>query len=355
MTSVGCSVLPIPGVVLMAVLIAPSGAIAVPPTPRGEEPTSRVRRPVALALSGDGSALLVANRRSGTISVIDLPSRRRIAEHEIARGLSDLVPFPDGIHFAAIDPEAGELLLLEHRPERLAVRSRLSLSPDPIHVAILPGGTACVVTSRWGRRLTIVDIELGEGAKALTLRRSLNLPFSPREVLSLGKGKALLVADAFGGKLAVVDPSKGTLCSVREIPGHNLRGLTLAQDGSTVVLARQLSSRLATSSFDDVHWGNLMKNQVLTLRSEAIFDSEVDLLRGSSARDLDEVGHAAGDPEDLALDPKGQTVVALAGVGELAVLSDLARPIARVPAGTRPSSTRRANWPSSTMSRRTSW
>jgi DNA-binding beta-propeller fold protein YncE len=335
MTSAGRRPAPILRLVLIVAAIQMRGMISESGATRGDEPASRVRRPVALALSGGGSSLLVANGRSGTISVIDIRSGRRIAEHQVARALSDLVPLPDGVRFAAIDPDAGDLLLLEHRAERLAVRSRLSLGPDPIRVAILPGGKAAA-TSRWSRRLMIVDIELGREENALTLRRSIDLPFAPGEVLPLREGKVLLVADAFGGKLAVVDPVRGTIVSVREIPGHNLRGLTLTHDGSTVILARQLSSRLATSSFDDVHWGDLMKNQVLRLRSDAILDPGTSPLRGSSARDLDVVGHAAGDPEDLAIDPKGRTVVALAGVGEVAIFDDGASSVARVAAGTRP-------------------
>ncbi|QEH35021.1 Di-heme cytochrome c peroxidase [Aquisphaera giovannonii] len=328
--------MPALGLVLATVAIA-SGGSAAEDHATGEAPAARARRPVALALSGDGAALLVANGRSGTISEIDVPSATRVAEHPVARALGDLAPLGDGLRFAAVDPEAGELLLLEHRAGRLAVKARLGVGPDPIRVAILPGGQACAVASRWGRRLAIVDIGPGGGEGALRLRRSIDLLFPPREVLPLREGKALLVADAFGGRLAVVDPAGGTIASVREVPGHNLRGLAIADGGAAVVLARQLSSRLATSSFDDVHWGDLMKNQVLSLRADAILDPAADILRGSSSRDLDEVGHAAGDPEDLAIDPKGRIVVALAGVGEVAVLGDRASPIVRVPAGTRPS------------------
>jgi mono/diheme cytochrome c family protein len=270
--------------------------------------------------------------------VIDVASEKRVAEHEVARGLSDLAAFPDGAHFAAVDPEAGVLLLLEYRSERLTMTSRLAVGLDPSRVAILPDGKACAVTSRWGRRVMIVDIKMGECAAGLALRRTIDLPFPAREILSLGEGKPLLVAGSFGGKLAIIDPTNGTISSVRELPGHNFRGLTLAHDGSTVVLARQLSSRLATSSFDDVHWGYLMKNQVVTLRTDALIDPKLHPLHGATVRDLDEVGQGAGDPEDVAVDAKGLIVVALAGVGEIATLSDRDPSVARLPVGTRPSS-----------------
>jgi mono/diheme cytochrome c family protein len=339
MTSHRRTLPPLFGLLLIATTMMSGVANPGPRTVAGEAlPASRSRRPSALAITGDGATLLVANGRSGTVSEIDVKGETLVAEHEIGRGLADLVLLPDGVHLAAIDSADGQILLLRHRAGRLSVIARLAIGPDPIRVAVLPGGKACAVASRWPRRLAIVDVELGEAGAGLTLRRTVDLPFQPREVLPLREGKALLVADAFGGKLAIVDPVEGVIRSVRELPAHNLRGLAATPDGLGVMMAQQASSRLATSSFDDVHWGALMKNQVVTLRIDALLDPAANLLRGSSTRDLDEVGHAAGDPEALAIDPRGRPVVALAGVGEVAILGALGTSDRRIPAGIRPSS-----------------
>src|SRR5687768_2877218 len=53
-----------------------------------------LRRPVSLVLADD-RWLLVANRRSGSISVIDAAERRIADEVSIGRRLSDLVALPD--------------------------------------------------------------------------------------------------------------------------------------------------------------------------------------------------------------------------------------------------------------------
>src|SRR5262245_60123041 len=135
MTSAGRRLVPSLGLVLLVIVITPRGAPAGPRKTAGDETASRARRPVALALASGGDTLLVANGRSGTISVIDLRSGTRVAETKVARALSDLASLPDSIRFAAIDPEAGELLLLEHRSDRLAVKSRLAVGLDPICVA----------------------------------------------------------------------------------------------------------------------------------------------------------------------------------------------------------------------------
>src|SRR5262245_2577040 len=59
---------------------------------------TRHRQPVALAFFRDGTTLLVANQRSGSISVVDTATSRVVSEHDVGRGLSDFVMLPDGCH-----------------------------------------------------------------------------------------------------------------------------------------------------------------------------------------------------------------------------------------------------------------
>ncbi len=299
-------------------------------------PPSQVRRPVAMAIVDDGATLLVANRRSGTISEVDARAEKVVVEHSIGRGLSDLAAIGDGRRLLAVDPEEGELLLLDHHDRSVSVVARVSVGPDPIRVAVLPGGKTAVVTSRWPKRITVVEIS-EDKPPSLRVSRTVDLPFRPRDLVALPDRPSVIVADAFGGKVAVVDPIEGKILSVHEIPSHNLRGLALSRDGLTVLIAHQTSSRLATSGFDDIHWGALIKNQLRTLRIDALADPGSDPLRGSTVKDLDDVGHAAGDPEDVAIDPRGRPVIALAGVGEVSFLAHRSAPAFRVPVGTRPS------------------
>src|SRR5438132_9419932 len=94
---------------------------------RGEESGTagslalRVRQPVAIACTDGGKTVLVANRRSGSISVIDAASRRVVAEHDVGRGLADLAPLPDGRHLVAVDQVANELLLMAYRDRSIRV------------------------------------------------------------------------------------------------------------------------------------------------------------------------------------------------------------------------------------------
>src|SRR5262249_56559808 len=88
------------------------------------------------------------------------------------------------------------------------------------------------------------------------------LPFAPRLQLYLPKARRLLVADSHGGQVAVVDPARGKAESVRALPAHNIRGLAASPSGESVLVAHQILNALATTSRDDIHWGNLLTNNL---------------------------------------------------------------------------------------------
>jgi len=324
----------------LALLFAPATGV-----PADDPPASafanRFRQPVALALVDDGASLLVANRRSGSISVIDVASARTVTEWNLGCGLADLAPLPGGRHLLAVDQDANALLLLFLDGRSIRLVDRLAVSADPVRVVILAGGSSCLVASRWSRRLTFVDIVSGSGEgvhPTLRAAHTLDLPFSPRELILIGNRSTVVVADAFGGRLAVVDTRLRSLQSVRSLPAHNIRGLALAPDGQTLAVAHQVLSRLATTSFDDVHWGALLSNHLRLLRTDALLvpDADASPLRGSRLIDLGGAEHGAGDPGGLALSARGELIVSLSGVGEVAVGPAVDRPGRRVAVGRRP-------------------
>ena len=87
------------------------------------------------------------------------------------------------------------------------------------------------------------------------------------------------------------------------------------------MVAHQVLNRLAQTTFDDVHWGLLIRNHLRVLRTSALLNPGPDasLLDGSQLFDLGDVGYGAGDPADLAFDARGNLLVALAGVDEVAI------------------------------------
>ncbi len=228
----------------------------------------------------------------------------------------------------------------------------------------------------------------------LSINGSLDLPFCPRALAFFPEGSRLVVADAFGGQLAVVQTKPLAIESVRSLPAHNIRGLAFTPDGRTLVLAHQVLNRLAQTSFDDVHWGQLIRNHLRVLRTEALLSHAVvdaqlvhsqeplqqpppspplrkegkeraavsppyeggarggssrepnsivngsrpdaTLLEGSKLFDLGDVGYAAGDPGAIAFDRRGHVMVALSGMDEVAIAADLGQGAHRIVVGRRP-------------------
>ncbi len=283
---------------------------------RADDPAVKgpaLRRLVALALLDDGKWLFVANQRSGTITVLDAPALRVAGEVAVGHRLSDLTATPDGKHLLATDEEAGRLILLRRQGPKLEVSTTVEVSPSPVSVQVQANGRSAVVVSLWSRRLTVV--ELGSPPRVL---RTVGLPLAPRRQLLVPRGDRVIVADSFGGRLAVVDVARGTLESVRPLPAHNIRGLALTADGKGLLLAHQTLSHLGTTARDDIHWGNLLTNNVRTLSLAEVLAPKGDLLRGSTLHQLGTVGRGSGDPAGLAMAADGTLAVALAGVDEVA-------------------------------------
>ena len=241
-----------------------TGAIVFVPQRSSGELAPRVRRPGALICIDQGKTLLVANRRSGSLSIIEVATRRAVAEHDVGRALSDLAALRGERRLLAADGIANELLLLEYHDREVRVVDRLGISPDPVCVITLGHSASWAAASRWSRRLTFGSITNGPAGEdgALASIASIDLPFCPGAIISSGDGSKLVVADAFGGGLAVVDARRHVIELVRSIPAHNIRGMAFSPGGESLVIAHQYLNHLAQTTFDDVHWGSLIRNHL---------------------------------------------------------------------------------------------
>jgi YVTN family beta-propeller protein len=311
---------------LALVAISTVGSILPADEPISREREPRFRGPVALVLLDDGKLLLAANRRSGSISIIDAEAGRVTDEIPVGKRLSGLVAVPGRDLLLAIDEETHEVILIVRTGRRLTVAARAPVAAYPVSIGVSRDATRCWVASLWSRRLSAIDlVDARGGTEMETLRISkvLPLPFAPREQLLIDKPQErLIVADAFGGRLAIVDPACGEVIQVRDLSAHNIRGLTLNADGSRLLVSHQILNSLARTTVDDVHWGMLMGNVVRSLNLGNVLDLTIDALRESVVHPLGEAGNAAADPATIALAAKGRIAVALAGVGEIGLLSE---------------------------------
>jgi YVTN family beta-propeller protein len=301
----------------------------------------RLRQPVALVVVDGGKTVLAANQRSGSLSVVDATKRRVVAEHDLGKSLADLAVLPDGHGLLAIDQAANELMIIAYRDRLIRVIGRTKVDPDPVRLLVSADGSSCVVASRWSRQLGFVDVAPPASSHehpTVTVAQSLALPICPGELAPFADGSRLVVADAFGGRIAVVNTKRRAIESIRTLPAHNIRGLAFAPDGRTLVIAHQVLNRLAQTSFDDVHWGLLIRNHLRVVRADALLQPGDDavLLSGSRLFDLGDVGYAAGDPAKTVFDPGGNLIVALAGVDEVAITASPDEIPRRIVVGRRP-------------------
>jgi DNA-binding beta-propeller fold protein YncE len=298
------------------------------------------RQPVALVLADQGKWLFVANRRSGTIAVIDVRRLRALDETVIGECLADLAATPDDRFLLAVDETAHQLVLLGRRETALEVVQRLPVAPFPVSAVINGEGSRAAVASLWSRSVTLVDLEEARGKAtgkpALRVAKTLRLPFAPRRQLLVRNGAKLVVADAFGGRLAVLDFERAQVESIRALPAHNIRGLALSADGKDLLVAHQVLNPLGETTRDDIHWGNVITNNLRFLPLSHVATPGADLLAGSRLVQLGEVGHGAADPAAVAVAPTGTTVVALAGIGEVAIGPDKEGGWRRLKVGRRP-------------------
>jgi YVTN family beta-propeller protein len=305
-------------------------------TARGGELATMLRRPVAIASSADGSRLLVANRDSGSVSVVDLAESRVVSEQAIGRRLADLVAIPGTSHLLAADEAAHELLLIELVGDDVKVAQRVAISPYPVSICLAADGKWASVASLWSRRLTFVSLENAKDGLEIRPIDVLDLPFAPRCQQLLPGRDRLIVADAFGGRLVLVEPSTRKLAGTRQFPGHNIRGLATDPSGKMLAAAHQMLNDLAHSIRNDIHWGLLMSNDLRWLEIDSLLAGGKKLYYGAHIHPLGDPGKGGGDPGGLAMAADGTVCVSLSGVDLVAIGREDEVSMRRVRVGRRP-------------------
>lgn len=270
-----------------------------------------LQRPVALALVDDGQTLLVANRDSGSIAVLDTQRWQVASEHRVGQKLSHLAAAADRV--LVTDEDAGELVVLQYKGNALQERQRLKTGLTPVSVQVSTDGRLATVACLWPRRLMIFDLG-GDDAPAV-----LDLPFAPRCQLMVPGTAKLIVADSFGGKIALVDLQRKQVASVRTLQVHNIRDLRLDRQGTSVLFTHQVLYSQGHPTPGDIQSGNLIANNVRRLSLASVLNPLADLLRDEQLYTLGDIERGAGDPAEVAESFDGTILVTLAGVNELAL------------------------------------
>ncbi len=156
-----------------------------------------LRRPVAAAWIERDKLLAIANQRSGSISIVDIPKSKVLDEIVVGKRLTDIVADPLGRWLLATDEQEHELIVLKREGDSLRVAGRHRVSPYPVSIAVSKSGERISVASLWSRKLTI--FECLRESNVVIRGAEISLPFNPR-ALFFNSDESVLVHDAFANR-----------------------------------------------------------------------------------------------------------------------------------------------------------
>lgn len=298
------------------------------------------RRPTAAAWLEPGRLLVTANRRSGTLSVIDVDRDAVLDEFAVGEKLSALAPLPDPRRFVVADERAHDLIAVHFDDDhRLRVDGRARTSSYPVFVAVSADGATALVACLWSHAVDVVLLKPVGPANDPALWNvafphvvgSIALPFPPREAAFLPEDGRAVVLDAFGGRLAVVDTARRTIVSQHRLDGHNLRGLQVDGERREVLFVGQRLDGQTTTEEPHIRSGLLMSNRLWRVSLNRLDAASQEYVI------LDRPGVGAGDPSATRGMWNGTTLVALAGVQRLVAVNEAGEIERAYDVGARPS------------------
>ena len=109
-------------------------------------------------LTPDGKQLWAANSRGGSISIVDVASRKAIGTFDIGTRRSNRIKFTRDGKFALVsDDEAGELVVIDVAGRKVTTRVPLGKNAEGIVVA--PDGTRAFVAVNGDNVVAVIDLK----------------------------------------------------------------------------------------------------------------------------------------------------------------------------------------------------
>ncbi len=259
-----------------------------------------------MSLSRDGRRLLVANQTAGSVSLVD-PVEGKVL-HELSTGEK-----PAGVALCA-DATRGvvthwygyDLALLEIDHDRMTVRGRVEVGPEPRGVAIDAAGKTAFVAVGVANEVVQVDLETMRVTARVAVGRE------PRGIALAPDGSFLLVGNARSQDVAVV--STQSLAVFRTIPidGDNLRQVTISADGKHGYVANMRNRGFATTA-NNIDLGWVLGQRLTRIDLDAPEPTFATL-------SLDPHGKAASDAHGVAVSHDNRFVaVSLGGTHEVMI------------------------------------
>jgi cytochrome c peroxidase len=329
-------------VCILAVALAlsrPNDSRAATPVRPPEASGAVLRRPIAIVRAA--KRYWIANRDSGSLVWMPEDDLQVAGEMVVGQRLSDLVALPHSDLLVVADEGARQLVLVRPTVDGAQIVDRQPIGGDPVSIAASHDGQQIDVALRWARRVGSFSLHPVGVPVRLQPRGHVDLPCAPGRLCMSPDGNRLFVADAFGPLLAVVDRQRLQVDNLVQIPGHNLRALAISPNGQELLIAHQMLNDFIPTTRDHVFWGNIVSNVLRTVRLDELRQAPAASIGGprkvhGTLLPLGRESHAAGDPESIVINERGDLLVAIGGTGELAVRRRDARAFKRFTVGRRP-------------------
>ncbi len=254
--------------------------------------------PIALALSADGSRLIVANQGRGTASLVDPRAGKVLAEVATGDRPSGVGLSRDGRVGVVANWFGYDVAILDVGADSLEVVGRVEVGPEPRGVAVSPDGKFAFVAVGVANEVVLVDL------KARKVTGRLGVGREPRSLAITPDGSKLVVGNARSRNMTVIDVYGWKVLQTLAVDADNLRQVTISADGTTAYAANMKNRGFATTR------GNIDIGWVLGQRvTKVVLDGSDDYATLS----LDPEGKAAADVHGVAVSPDKKTVAVASG------------------------------------------
>ncbi len=276
----------------------------------------RYKTPLNLALTPNGKELYVACEASHTVIVVDVETRRKIAEIEAGRHPTDVAFSPNGQR-AFVSNRLDDTVSVIDVVSRTQIAT-IPVGDEPHGVLTNRSGTYLYVLNTSGDSISIIDTSTLEEVKRLTASRS---PWS----LSLApEGSDIYVTNNLSrfvrfrepsmSEITVIDTSRNTVTERRVVPAANLmQGIAWHPSGEFAFITLNRTKNLVPMT-------RLLQGWTITNGLGIVWeDGRVDQVL------LDEPSTSFPDPADVAVTPDGKwALVTSSGANRVAVV-DISR------------------------------
>ena len=205
----------------------PAAAHAAPPPVVHPFASAREGSTVALAELDGRTVAYVADEDDALVRVIDVDDGRELSSARVGGVPGQLVLRKDGRLLVTVRDTSEVLVFAGGGSEtsKLAIERRIEVASDPVGLALSPDEDTVVVTSGWGRAVTVLD------AASYAVRAEHAVAREPRGVVVSADGRRAFVSHVVGNKLDVI-----------ALDGKGKAKQSLGVDGVEQVFGRHMGS-----------------------------------------------------------------------------------------------------------------